>query len=1024
MTTIDFGSEGIPGDHQKKDEAESLVPFTRRSFLTSMGATAVVLRTLPVIPFGALPALAIGTDPLERSFLDPADSSKVWTYWWWLEGAVTKLGITADLEAMKQQGIAGVIVFDSGIGGPDAPKGPPFMSRAWRENFSHAVAEATRLKLELSVNLCSGWNAGGPWVTRDDAIKHLVWQETVIEGPKEFAAELPRYVEQPPKQSTESMNSTEVAGSHAVDDPTPWYQDVAVLACAEESGSVWKLANIHDLTAQMHDGRLHWSVPKGAWKVLRIGFIVPQFDVENGDDSIRTKAGSSRSSLAWEIDPMSAEAMDRHFAETAAKLVEDAGSLTGATFKYVHIDSWEMGIPTWTPKFTREFEGRRRYSPLLYLPCLAGKTVESPEMTARFIWDYRRTIADLIAANYYGRLAQLAHAHGLGTHPESGGPWYTQYIDALECLGTNDIPMAEFWSSRGSFHGLERKPSIYSAPSGFFKPVESTSPQSNFGSIKQAASAAHIYGKPICQAEAFTTFNPDWTDDPYYLKSFGDRAFCLGMTRNVLNFYVSQPNLTDKPGYEWEHIGPHFDRNITWWSKSHAWFGYLARCQSLLGYGSFCADLLYFTGESIPNFPILDRKPVAGYDFDVINAEALLKRTRAQDGHIVLPDGVTYRYLIIPEGVADSITPAVVEKLKELVEGGVTLLAAAPRNSLGLTNYPRSQEQVVAFVRDLWGGATPAGTRKAGAGRTISGTSVEDVLQTDGVVPDIELRSAPRDLDIDWIHRRDQHVDIYFLANLTELEADIEVAFRISGKIPELWDAVSGSIRELPEYREQSGRTLVPLRFAPKQSWFVVFRGPSKTSAGRKAKNFPALRQVGQISGPWTVSFDKEWGGPEHVVFQQLDDWAKRPEPSIRFYSGTATYRRSFKFPRARARRVYLQLGEVKNVAQVRINGNDAGIVWTAPWRVDIGKFLRTGDNELEIEVVNLWPNRLIGDGELPEDQRRTKTNVKTYERKLPAGFSCWWEPECEDRKKSGAPAKLLSSGLLGPVTLLLEEPG
>ncbi|HEX4241578.1 MAG TPA: glycosyl hydrolase [Steroidobacteraceae bacterium] len=1034
MKTFDPRSANIPGGEQPVSDAqqfaplvsdaERLAPLTRRSFLSGMGATGAAMTLLPALPLGVRPAWGAGADPLVLSFRSPADGFKVWAYWWWLDGGVTKAGLTADLEAMKQQGIVGVIVFDCGFGGPRAPKGPQFMSPEWRESFHHAVAEAARLGIELSVNLCSGWNAGGPWVTRDDAIKHLVWQETVIEGPRSFDAELPRYVEQPPRQATESMNSTEVAGSHAVDAPTPWYRDIAVLACEEEPGGLWKLGNIRDLTAQMSDGRLRWKVPKGTWKVLRMGFIVPLYDVENGDDSIRTKARSAPNPPAWEIDPMSAAAMDRHFAETAAKLIGDAGALAGTTFKYLHIDSWEMGLPTWTPKFVEEFAARRRYSPLPYLPGLAGKTVESAEITARFVWDYRRTIADLISANYYGRLAQLAHAHGLGTHPESGGPWYTQYIDALECLGTNDIPMAEFWSSRGSFHGIERKPTIYGIPQGFFTTAETTLPQANFGSIKQAASAAHVYGKPIFQAEAFTSFNSDWTADPYYLKSFGDRAFCLGMTRNVLNFYVSQSSLTDKPGYEWEHIGPHFDRNVTWWSKSHAWFAYMARCQQLLRQGFFCADLLYFTGEAIPNFALLDRKPVAGHDFDVINAQALLARTRAEDGHVVLPEGTRYRYLIIPQGVADAVSPAVASKLKELVEGGATLLAAPPKNSLGLTNYPRTQQEVAAVVDALWGGAAPAGMRQVGAGRVIWGKPIEDVLSLDGLAPDLELRGAPRSFDFDWIHRRDRQTDLYFIANLSELEADVEVAFRLSGRTPELWDAVTGATRELDEFREENGRTVVPLRFAAKQSWFVVFRAPVKIRASRSARNFPALRQLGRITGPWTVSFDQDWGGPESVVFQNLDDWTQRPEAAIRFYSGAATYRNSFRLPRAGSRRIHLELGDVRNLAQVRVNGKDAGIVWTAPWRVEIGGLLRPGNNDLEIEVVNLWPNRLIGDGELPESERRTKTNVRTYDRKLPADFSCWWDAECEDRKKRGAPAKLLSSGLMGPVVLVSEEPG
>jgi hypothetical protein len=438
----------------------------------------------------------------------------------------------------------------------------------------------------------------------------------------------------------------------------------------------------------------------------------------------------------------------------------------------------------------------------------------------------------------------------------------------------------------------------------------------------------------------------------------------------------------------------------------------------------FCADLLYFSGQAIPNFALLDRKPIAGYDFDVINAQALLMRARPRDGHIVLPDGMKYRYLILPEGVADAMTPAVAEKLRELVTGGVTLVGAPPRSSLGLTDYPRSQEVVTRVVNELWGGSSPSGSRKVGAGRVIWGEALANVLQHDGLGPDVELRDTPREMDIDWIHRRDRQTDYYFLANLTELEADIEVTFRVSGKSPELWDPVSGVIRELPEFGAEGGRTRVPLRFAAKQSWFVIFRGASTGTRKRGARNFPALREVAEVAGPWRVGFDKQWGGLESVVFQHLEDWTQRPEAAIRFYSGTATYRNAFKFPRGNKSEVYLQLGTVHNLAQVRVNGHDAGIVWTAPWRVDISKFLLDGDNELEIEVVNLWPNRLIGDGELPENQRHTKTNVRTYERKLPASFSCWWDRECEDRKKTGAPARLLPSGLLGPVVLLTLESG
>jgi hypothetical protein len=286
----------------------------------------------------------------------------------------------------------------------------------------------------------------------------------------------------------------------------------------------------------------------------------------------------------------------------------------------------------------------------------------------------------------------------------------------------------------------------------------------------------------------------------------------------------------------------------------------------------------------------------------------------------------------------------------------------------------------------------------------------------------VEFRGVQSGVELDWVHREDVHCDIYFVANLSELQTDVNVAFRVSGGIPELWDPVTGDVRELEESRADGGRTVVPLRFDAKQSVFVVFRRLS-SSHGRKGRaNVPALREVARIAGPWRVSFDPKWGGPSSVVFAELDDWSKRPEDSIRYYSGTAVYRNTFSIAARTAEMLYLHLGVVKNVAQVRINGHDAGIVWTAPWRADIGGLVRVGKNDLEIEVVNLWPNRLIGDANLPGEQRLTKTNVTTYAARLPATFFCAWDKECEERKQSGAPATLLSSGLLGPVRVLGES--
>lgn len=983
--------------------------------MASTGAAGLILRFAPfaaVIGEAATPQLGA----LERAFLYPPDSSRAWVYWWWLDGAASAAGITADLESMKAQGIGGVLLFDAGLGGPRAPKGPLFMSEEWRVNFRHAVKEAARLGLDLSVNLCSGWNAGGPWVSRELAIKDLVWRETIVEGGSEIEREIARYRPKPvdPPSAASSLDS---GLGQVVEDSVDWYRDIAVLACREIDG-VWSVDQAVDVTSSMRGEHLRWEAPPGRWTVLRIGYVVQPFT----DEGYRRVQMSSWPIPQWEIDPMSAEAMDLQFSETAKKLIEDAGPLTGKTFKYTHIDSWEIGVPTWTHKFIPEFRERRGYDPVRYLPALAGKKLDTGDLSERFTWDYRRTIADLIAENYYGRMKQLSAEHGLGIHPESGGPYYDQYIDALAVLGISDVPMAEFWSSRGPVRGADGAPrgTSQGVASKFFRSSAKSMPGQFGASVRQAANAAHIYGKQLNQAEAFTNFNNDWSEDPYFLKPYGDRAFCMGLTRNVLCFFVHQ-STTDVPGYQWEHVGTHFDRNVTWWSKSSAWLAYLARCQHLLRQGRFVADILYFSGEAIPNFVLLDRKPIKGYDYDVINAQALLTRADAKNGRLTLPDGMNYRYLVIPDGTAQQMSPDILDKIRALVEGGVTLVGARPKGSLGLVNYPQSQEHVTRVAALLWGEAAESGKniRQVGKGRVIQGTALETVLGADGLLPDLELRAVSNDIELDWIHRQTDQMDIYFVANLSETAGQVDVAFRVSGNAPELWDPVTGGRRNLPEFQREQGRTVVPLQFAAKQSWFVVFQKPIGNTKAPNRKNFRDSSRVSELLGPWEVSFDPRWGGPGTVVFAELQDWITRAEEGIKYFSGTAIYRKTFDSADPAA--THLDLGVVKNIARVKLNGEDLGIVWTAPWRVRLGRSPHARGNRLEIEVVNLWPNRLIGDGALPRQKRLTKTNVRTYDANLPAEFPCWWDLDCEERKKTGAQPPLLSSGLLGPVHLLTE---
>jgi hypothetical protein len=926
-----------------------------KSFVKSL--ITCLAMTVLLLTFAASASEQNGIDRniLAKEFQAPPNDSKPWCYWWWLNGAASKEGITRDFEEMRKQGISGALLFDAGEAGLEAPRGPKFMSDEWRELFKHAVREADRCGIVLGVNLCSGWDAGGPWITHEHAAKKLVAAVSVVKGPGSVKVILSK-------------------PSVAQD----FYRDIAVLAASISdeackdylagkislTNSLWGRSGAIEITKFLdQNGTLNWDAPAGNWQVLRIGYTLH-------GDVIKCVGGGP---AGLEIDTMSASAMDAHFAETGAKLIADAGPLAGKALQYFHIDSWELGQPTWTPRMRDEFTQRRGYDPLMFLPALAGRIVDDDSTTRRFLQDYRRTAADLVAANYYGRLRQLTLQGGLrGTHPESGGPFFTHWIDGLQCEGINDVPMGEFWKRN----------------------IEPDGPITHHHnpSLKQAASAAHIYGKRDCQAEAFTSFGDDWKDDPWSMKDIGDAAFCEGLTRNVLCFWVHQPKLDAKPGFQWAHVGTHFDCNLTWWPMSGAWLTYLARCQHLLRQGLFAADFAYLQDETIPGFipPRPDQKPALppGFDYDAINAEALLTRAYANHGKLTLPHGMSYRYLVLPHQQDTILSPVTLKKVNELAAGGVTVI--------GPEKYSRS----VAKMR--------------------SG-ELHSIALADGLAPDVEFRNLSSGAKFDWIHRIHGPIDIYFISNQSSNHASAEILFRVAGKQPELWDAVSGSIRDLTDWEIKNGRTLVPLDFAPRQSWFVLFIKASDAKNGDKKSNFPTLAPVQELSDSWAVSFDPAWGGPGKVAFDKLIDWTMRPEKGIHYYSGIATYQTIFsmKSPTVQKQRLFLDLGQVKNVARVKINDRDLGVVWTAPWQIEITNALRLGANSLEIEVANLWPNRLIGDSTKPVEKRLTATNVRTYDTMASGTYGC---AICEERKRSGKPAQALPSGLLGPVKILTTK--
>jgi hypothetical protein len=745
-----------------------------------------------------------------------------------------------------------------------------------------------------------------------------------------------------------------------------------------------------DLTAKMNkEGKLEWQVPEGRWTILRFGYTL---------EGQRTRCSSTI--IGYEADMLDPIGVETHFKHCAEPLINAAGEYAGKTLKYLHVDSYETGAdvrgqqPTWSAKFVEEFRARRGYDPLPYLPAMAKRIVDNREKTNRFLLDLRTTIGDLMTEKFFGRLAELSHARGIGIHCETGyGTYPHPQFDGLRAAAQCDITMGEFWWGTDI--------------------MSQFAPYCNV--IRSVASPAHVYGKKIVQAESFTSWS-HFLEYPATLKPVGDEAFCDGLNRIMFHQYTHQPN-EDMPGYQYG-AGTHIDRHVTWWNMAKPFLTYLTRCQNILQSGRFHADVCYFYGEGtakyVPSKKFLKPALPPGYNFDCVNAEVLLNRMDSIDvkmefanGDIVnecqlhLPDGMNYRLLVLP--TERTMSPAVLKKIQSLLEAGATVLGEKPLRAPGLTNWPKCDQELKDVADALWGeNPEPSGRKTIGKGTLVWGSTPDEVLKSLGTPPDFQ---TPANNDkFEFIHRVIDGADYYFVSNQSDRAKNGDFLFRARGRMPELWDPVTGNRRELSRWEtDDDHRIRIPMAFEPYQSFFVVFRKPTGRVIGLDlGGNFPSFKQAAEIAGPWTVAFDPKWGGPEKVVFEKLDDWTKRPEEGIKYYSGTAIYKKTFDLPFTPSQypnTFFLDLGAVNYLARVRLNGKDLGIVWTAPWRVDISGVLKEKGNELEIEVANTWLNRLVGDARLPAEKRIAKTNAR-YPAEQP----------------------LMPSGLLGPVTVRKVE--
>ena len=946
---------------------------------------------------------------LEENFQNPPDSTRSWVYWFWINGNITKEGITADLEAMKEVGVGGVLWME--VSGPYwAPGGKvkPY-SDEWNSLMQWAIAEADRLGLLFDLTVDFGYGSGGPHITPDNSMQKIFWNKVVVDGGKTVDAIVDKpYVSKDNVDKAwlrpgETLHPKVVKNIAEVDS----YNDIAIFAVPFSAEmdtfqmpqlhlrtgmgestyfvrlnellppekAIIPLNDVIDLSDKIdQNGKLNWDAPPGKWQIVRLGHA----------SIYKMTRPCSSDAVGLEADRLSIKGINAHFDAFLKPIYEGAGDAAGRTLKYVHVDSWEAGSQQWTPEFQQEFLERRGYDIKPWLPVLGGIVVESPVLTERFLWDFRTTISELILDNYIGQLKELSAPYGIEFSTEAYGDLN---INQMKYAETADLPICEFWASGSGPYKI----------AGY-----------QYNTMKVMASAAHTNGGNVVGAEAFTG-DRGWEYHPANLKALGDEAFCQGVNQFILHLSAHQAYDKMVPGLTHRRWGQHFQRHNTWWNYSSAWFEYIRRSQFLLQQGQFVADVCYLFGEGAPlsaHNMTLDLPH--GYDYDFCSSD-ILEQMEVEGGNIVLPSGMSYKYLLLPDN--DRLTLASAEKIKVLVEGGAKVVAQQQiKGTPGLEGYPESNQKVQEIADWLWN-----------QDNVYKEANWEYIFENGNVTPDFHGEG------LHYIHRRIENIDIYFVANPDSINVEMECAFRVTGKIPELWNPETGEIRELHEYSIKDAGCSIPLKFGPSESWFVVFR---KTKHAEKVatSNFPDYEKISSIEGEWEVSFDPKWGGPEEkVTFERLKDWAESDNPKIRYYSGTAVYRKSFTMTEADLKAsdpVMLDLGEVAIMARIKVNGKDCGIVWKQPYRLDVSDALVVGENDLEIDVVNTWINRMIGDEFLPVDNEwlswETLKNWPDWflnDEPRPSGRYTYTTAKHYTKED-----KPVLSGLIGPVILYYKE--
>ena len=725
--------------------------------------------------------------------------------------------------------------------------------------------------------------------------------------------------------------------------PLPYWKDYqwASQPIVDDNATVVDGSKVIDISKYLTaDGTLNWDVPKGDWIILRTG-MTPT-------GTVNTPA--SPEATGYEVDKMSKIHTEKHFYGHMGEILKRIPEADRKCFKVVVQDSYETGGQNFTDGFPDEFKKIYGYDAIPYLPVYQGMVVNSQLASDRFLWDMRRMVADKVAYEYVGGLREVSHKHGLKTWLENYGHWGFPG-EFLMYGGQSDEIGGEFWSE-GELGDIENR---------------------------AATSSAHIYGKIKISAESNTCAGSPFSRYPATIKQRGDRFFAEGINNTLLHVYITQPYEDKNPGMNaW--FGNEFNRKNTWFSQMDIYTQYLKRTNFMLQQGLNVADVAYFIGEDAPKMTgVTDPALPVGYQFDYMNAEVIEKYMTVKNGLITLPHGTQYRMMVLPK--LETMRPELLSKIKQLVTDGAVILGPAPKRSPSLQNQPAADKQLLTMASELWGNVDgmKVKSRKFGKGIIINGMDMKEAFALIKCIPDCKL---PQDLSIHYGHRTLGDREIYFISNQTTGTKIITPEFRVTGMQPELWEATTGYIRNLPAYDQKENTTAVHLKLEPYESVFVVFRKTAGKSSAKDIKaNYPEPIQLAELKGPWTVNFNPSQRGPEEpVVFETLADWTTSKDDRIKYYAGTAFYNCKFNLDKIPAeKKLFIDLGAVTAMAKVTVNGKYAGGVWTAPYKLNISDLVKEGVNDIKIEVVNTWMNRLIGDSKLPEEQRVTWCPYNTY---------------------------------------------